>query len=152
MGVGTSDNPSSDVFHGPAPESEPEVSATAKYLGSLKGVVAGVDVHSYGELVLRNYGWTTAPCPDEAAFAAIGDRIAHNMERPYGTSYISQRSGELYPAMGSMDDWFYETLHAMGMTFEMRDKGTYGFLLPSRFIVPVGEELLEGVLTLGESL
>lgn len=82
----------------------------------------------------------------------IGDRIAHNMGSIHGTEYISQRSGELYPAMGAMDDWVYEREHAMGMTFELRDKGRYGFLLPAKFIVPVGEELLEGVLTLSETL
>lgn len=114
--------------------------------------MAGIDVHSYGELILRNWGYTMAACPDEEKFGAIGQQIALNMNRMFGSNYESMRSSELYPAMGALDDWFYASQRVMGMTFEMRDKGGYGFLLPARFITVVGQELLEGILTLGEKL
>lgn len=151
--VGVSSNPNSDIYKGPSPGSEPEVSHVAKYVTSLTGLVAGIDVHSYGGLILRSYGWTTDPSPDEAILKPMGDAIAENMNAINGIGYESQRSGELYPAAGAMDDWLYEKAHAkVGMTFEMRDKGNYGFLLPPSQIVPGGEELIEGVLTLAEQL
>jgi hypothetical protein len=118
----------------------------------LKNVVAGIDVHSYGQLILRNYGWTTIPCPEETVFKTIGDRIAERMSKINGETYVSQRSGDLYPAAGAMDDWLYYATRSLGMTFELRDRGSYGFLLPSDFIVPTGKELVEGIITLGESL
>lgn len=151
--VGVSSNPNSDIYKGPSAGSEPEVAQVVKYVAGLKDLVAGVDVHSYGGLVLRSYGWATEPSPDEAILKPIGDAIAENMNAIHGMGYESQRSGELYPAAGAMDDWLYEKAHVkVGMTFEMRDKGNYGFLLPPSQIVPGGEELVEGVLTLAEQL
>ena len=119
---------------------------------SLGGLVAGLDVHSFGELVLRNFGYTTEACPDEGRFAQIGDAMARRMNAVHGSGYSSERSGELYPAMGSMDDWFYLAAGAMGMTIELRDRGTYGFMLPASQIVPTGQELLEAIIALSESL
>lgn len=151
--VGVSNNPGSDIYKGPSAGSEPEVSQVAKYIMNLTNLAAGVDVHSYGELILRSYGWTTDPSPDEEILKPIGDAIAENMNAINGESYESQRSGELYPAAGAMDDWLYEKAHVrVGMTFEMRDKSVYGFLLPPSQIVPGGKELVEGVLTLADQL
>ena len=36
-----------------------------------------------------------------------------------------------------------------GFTIELRDHGEYGFLLPAKFIIPTGKELLAAVKTLG---
>lgn len=115
-------------------------------------MAAGLDVHSFGELILRNFGYTTEPCPDEARFAQIGAAMAQQMNALHGSGYSAERSGELYPAMGSMDDWFYLAAGVMGMTIELRDRGTYGFMLPASQIVPTGEELLEAILALSENL
>jgi hypothetical protein len=120
-----------------------------RYLKGKTGLAAGIDVHSYGELILRSYGWTTEPSPNEEFLKPIGDAIADNMNAKNNENYESQRSGELYPAAGAMDDWIYEQAKApIGMTFEMRDKGNNGFLLPPSNIVPTGKELIEGFLTL----
>lgn len=115
-------------------------------------MVAGVDVHSYGGFVLRSFGWTVDPSPDEEILKPIGDIIADKMSNVDNMPYDSERSGELYPAAGAMDDWMYEQALITGMTFELRDKGRYGFLLPPNQIVPGGKELLEGILTLADQL
>lgn len=150
--VGTSTDPTSVIYRGPFAGSEPEVNQTAKYILSLSGLAAGLDIHSYGQLILRNYGYTTQPCPDEARFANIGDTIAQKMNAVYGTNYVSQRSGDFYPTMGAMDDWFYLSAKVLGMTIELRDQGTYGFLLPPSQIIPTGQELAKGILALGDNL
>ena len=33
-------------------------------------------------------------------------------------------------------------------TFELRDKGNYGFLLPARYIKPTGEETFDGLVSM----
>lgn len=44
-------------------------------------------------------------------------------------------------AAGATDDWYVGNLTAKyGWTFEMRDKGDFGFLLPANQIANSGEE------------
>ena len=150
--IGVSHNPQSEIYAGPFAGSEPEINGLVSYIKSLPGVVAGADIHSYGEFILRNYGWTARPCAHEEVMKRFGDAIADHVNSLYGEEYVSKRSGELYPAGGAMDDWMYEEGKFVGMTWELRDKGRYGFLLPPDQIVPTGEELVEAVLTLAESL
>lgn len=62
----------------------------------------------------------------------------------------------LDPSSGGSDEWFYENLNAtLVYSYEMRDTGRYGFLLPPNQIIPVGEEqlaslkaILEGYLNI----
>lgn len=43
-------------------------------------------------------------------------------------------------ASGSTVDWTYEHGIKYSYTFELRDTGTYGFLLPAKQIIPTAEE------------
>lgn len=150
--LGTSSNPDSEIYKGPSAGSEPEVVSIGRFIQRQVGLVAGIDVHSYGALVLRSFGWTAEPSPDEETLKPIGDIIADRMSNVANMPYDSERSGELYPASGAMDDWMYEKALITGMTFELRDKGYYGFLLPPNQIVAGGNELVEGIITLAEQL
>ena len=46
-----------------------------------KNILAGIDYHSYSQLVLRPYGWTNNKCPDEVALKILGDGISYEISR-----------------------------------------------------------------------
>lgn len=55
----------------------------------------------------------------------------------------------LDPASGGSMDWVkanYKT--PITYTYELRDTGLYGFLLPARNIIPTGEEMLASLITI----
>lgn len=150
--VGSSRIPSAQTYQGLKAHSEPEVMHAANYIKSLRNRAAGVDVHSYGQFVLRNYGWTVTATKKEVYLKRLGDAIADAMNSLFSSGYVSQRSSALYPSGGSMDDWMFDKAEMPGFTIELRDHGEYGFVLPPEFIIPTGEELLAGILALATEI
>jgi hypothetical protein len=106
---------------------------------------AGIDFHSYSQLVLRNWGWTSASSKNEAILKQLGDGIAAAIKTQSGVSYKSQKGAELYPASGCTDDWLTTGAKMSGWTIELRDTGSYGFKLPASQIIPTGDEQWAGV-------
>lgn len=52
-------------------------------------------------------------------------------------------------ASGSSCDWAKGTLGLpMSYTYELRDQGRYGFLLPASQIVPNGEEVMDSLVAM----
>jgi len=150
-GAGSSSNPSSDTYHGTAAFSEPESKALAAYINSLGNIWGAIDFHSYSQLVLRPYGWTTANSPDEVALRELGSGISYEIRQVHNRAYVSQKSIDLYITTGTASDWFYETKANTpavwaSYTIELRDTGTYGFLLPADQIRPSGQEIYASML------
>jgi len=144
-GDGSSGVPTSDTYRGTAAFSEPESLAISNYITKFdnnKNFLAAIDFHSYSQLVLRPYGWTTARCPDETALKIIGDGVSYEIARKSGLAYTSQRSIELYITTGTASDWYYQEGIWAAYTIELRDTGRYGFVLPPAQIIPCGEEIL----------
>lgn len=55
----------------------------------------------------------------------------------------------LDPASGGSDDWMYGKLRVpLTYTFEFRDKGAHGFLLPASQIVPNALEVIDGLVAM----
>ncbi len=152
---GASPTPSSDTYRGTAAFSEPETANIRDYIAKLKAagvdIRAGIDIHSYSQLILRPYGWCY---PDEQKPAnevelkALGDSMAKAIKDTHGMVYTSEHAAELYIASGGADDWLFDkaTSKRIGLTVELRDTGRYGFLLPANQIIPTGEELLQAII------
>ncbi len=118
--VGASGNINSQTYHGPYAFSEPEVIAMKELIDS-HHFVAGFNYHSYGELVLFPFGYNNGVvAPDHDAL----EELAITVATPMG--YTPQQAWELYPAMGTTDDYSY------GM------HGIFSFLieLATQFIPP----------------
>jgi len=149
---GSSTNPCSDTFMGPSVASESETRNTQNYFKELQRtapIIGAIDWHSYSQLVLRPYGWTTANSPDEAVFKAAGDKYSADIRASTGRVYTSQKSIDLYVTTGSASDWFYGTdaftgnqgFRVYSYTIELRPTGSPpGFELPPIEIIPTGRE------------
>ncbi|KAJ3356409.1 hypothetical protein HDU83_001200 [Entophlyctis luteolus] len=97
---GTTSDITDETYEGPNPFSEPEVAGTAEYIASFPNRYSGIDFHSFSQLVLRSWGWTTTPSPNEAILKKLGDGISEAIFNVRGTQYQSQQASSLYPASG----------------------------------------------------
>jgi len=141
-GEGSSGTPSSDTYRGTAPFSEPETKAVSAYVLANVPFAGYIDFHSYSQLVLRPYGWTTALPPDSAVQKLVGDQISAQIRANSGKVYTSEPAHQLYFTAGTADDWGYTKARIkLTYTIELRDTGTYGFQLPANQIVPTGQEI-----------
>lgn len=150
--LGSSRSPNSDIYCGSKAASEPEVYLTQAYIKGLTNRVAGLDIHSFGQMVLRNPGWSSTPTPQEPRLRSLGDAMSTAMNALFNNDYSSDLSSGLYPTGGSMDDWMFYGAGMPGFTIELRDHGQYGFLLPADQIVPTGQEVLAALLALSQTL
>jgi len=152
QGEGSSPNPSSDVYRGSGPFSEPESASVSSFMKTLPNLIGAIDYHSYSQLILRPYGWQYGNCPDEASLKALGANWAAAIRAMYGISYTNQKSAELYLTDGSASDWFYHVGIYGAFTIELRDTGQYGFILPPAQIIPTGIENYKGFLIFAQTV
>jgi hypothetical protein len=153
---GASTRPSATDYQGPSVASEPEVQACQNYIKKLDHSVAGIDFHSYGELILRSKGWTKKMSHDESLLRNVATGMKKAISKDRGTQYTSETAAGLYPTTGSTDDWMSEQakMWGHGWTVELPDseRGGKGFLLPANQILPASKEVYHGLLSFGENM
>jgi hypothetical protein len=138
-GPGSSGDPWSDIYRGPAPFSEPETQAI-RNLALNHDFQAVISYHSYGQLILYPWSHTSAPAPDKEHLSLLSEDMADLIYAVHGKAYTPQQGAELYSASGVTDDWFYGELDVFGFTIELRPKGYPFFILPESEIIPTWEE------------
>ncbi len=153
-GPGSSGATGNDTYRGTAPFSEPETQATRDDVLAQPNVAIFLDVHSYSQLVLWPYGYTSGEPAGEAGeiHRAIGEGMADAILSVHGSSFAPQPAFDLYLASGTSLDWAWDDAGVFGFTYELRDTGQFGFILPPDQIVPSGEEILESLLWTGEQV
>ncbi|GAA3974886.1 M14 family metallopeptidase [Streptomyces plumbiresistens] len=155
---GSSGSPSSETYRGTAAESAPEVKVVADFVrsrvvGGVQQIKAGVDFHTYSELVLWPFGYTTADtatgmtADDRNAFATVGGKMAAS------NGYTPEQSSDLYITDGSIDDWLWGNQKIFGYTFEMypSSSGGGGFYPPDEVIERETSRNRDAVLQLLEN-
>lgn len=137
------------TYYGPTPASESEVRHLANFvLGfGFGNISAYVTTHSYSQLILYPYGYAPVPAPNDAILNMTGRMMSEAMEAVHGMYYTWGPSATaIYVSSGTTDDWTYDKAGIeLSYTFELRDTGRYGFLLPADQIIPNGEEYLVGL-------
>ena len=142
---GSSGSQCSETYRGPSPASEPETQAVQDYMSAQFPDQRGpnlsdpapddatgiyLDIHSYGELVLWPWGFTSGAAPNGPQLQTLGRKFA------YWNHYEPQQAIGLYPTDGTTDDFGYGDLGVASYTFEL---GTMFFQSCSHFedaIVP----------------
>ncbi len=131
---GSSSQPSSLTYRGPAPASEPEVQAHQALIDRLKFKFL-VTYHSYGPLLLYAYGWQIqTPTADDPLFVAYTGTDAN----PAVAGFDPGVGADLYITNGTTDDYSYAKTGALSWTPEL-EEGCDG----CGFVFPDDEALIE---------
>jgi carboxypeptidase T len=156
-GSGSSGSPSSSTYRGPAPFSAPETDLLRQFVLSRvidgeQRITVNIDFHTYSELVLWPYGYTTAslaPGLDADArstFQTIGAQLAAT------NGYDPMQASQLYIASGVSIDWMWADQGIFAYTFEMfpGSAGGGGFYPPDSVIAQETARNREASLILAE--
>ncbi|WP_236035035.1 M14 family zinc carboxypeptidase [Alkalihalobacterium elongatum] len=111
-GSGSSGDPNSFTYRGPAPASEPETEAIRDFFLS-RNIMTTITGHTYSELIL--YPWGHAGTALRSADAFIAG-MANDMAQWNG--YADIRAIDLYPTHGDTVDWVYGITRGIAFTYE----------------------------------
>jgi hypothetical protein len=125
---GSSGNQCDLDYRGPSPASEPEVQAVQNHLRAIfpdqradpptspaPADATGIylDIHSYSQLVLWPWGFTSTVAPNGPALQTLGRKFA------FFNNYTPQQAIGLYLTDGATDDFGYGDLGVASYTFEL---------------------------------
>ncbi len=72
--------------------------------------------HSYGELVLWSWGYTSSNPPNNSYLVSYGSNKANLIHRLGSGYYTPQQASSLYPTSGDTDGWIYGWYHYVNGT------------------------------------
>ncbi|XP_078099948.1 carboxypeptidase B2 [Sander vitreus] len=147
---GASDEPCTEIYCGAFPESEPESQAVANFLRSHKDSVQFyLSIHSYSQMLLFPYSCTLDEAENHKDLLEMAQEAAQAIRRYYRNTYkYGSGAKTIYLAPGGSDDWAYNLGIKYSFTFELQDRGRYGFLLPPSLISRACNEALIAVKTI----
>jgi carboxypeptidase T len=137
---GSSGTFSSETYRGASPFSAPETQRVrdfvdSRVVGGVQQIKTNIDFHTYSELILWPFGYTTADttpglsATDQNTFATLGQQMARL------NGYTPEQSSDLYITDGSIDDWLWGVHKIFSYTFEMYPTGSSpGFYPPDEVI------------------
>jgi len=141
----------SETYRGLSAFSEPETQVMRDFVNANPRLRAAIDVHSYGQYVMSPWAYTSALPAERPVFAFLDDVMADAIQTVHARRYtIGPLYTTLYPASGAAVDWYYGGASLLGYTIEVRDTGSYGFVMPSAEIIPNARENFEGCMALAE--
>ncbi|CAG08745.1 unnamed protein product, partial [Tetraodon nigroviridis] len=140
-GPGASSSPCSETYRGPKAHSESEVKAIVDFVKAHANIKAFISIHSYSQMLLYPYGYTSTPVKDQAELHNLAKKAITDLASLYGTYYrYGSIINTIYQASGGTIDWTYNQGIKYSYTFELRDTGRYGFILPANQILPTARE------------
>jgi len=160
-GPGSSGSPTSDTYRGTAAFSEPETAQIRDLIlgvpsvsSPLPNLKAHVDLHTFSQLVLSPWGYTTSASPRASELAGLTSSMVAAVEAKHGSNYTGGPAGAtLYIASGVAPDWSFGTVGALSWTFELRPQSgasVSGFSPAPSTILLSAEEAFEGIRVLAE--
>jgi len=150
--TGSSPEPSSAVFRGTGPFSEPETEAIRKLFQNQR-ISAAISYHSFSQLILYPWGYLDQPTEDEVLLQGLAQEMAGLISQVNGRVYQTGRaSASLYLTNGDFADWAYGFFRIPAFTIELPpvDLVQGGFLNSENDIEPIFRENLPAALYLIE--
>ncbi len=147
---GSSPLPGSEIYRGPAPFSEPETRAI-RDLFLQKSFRAMISYHSYSQVILYPWGYTTAPTDKDRVLDEIAAGMAALMQPANGRFYeYGQAAASLYLTNGDTTDWTFGIAGIPSYTIELPpvDQLGGGFFNAEQDILPIFRENLPAALYL----
>lgn len=146
---GSSDEPSSEIYMGPAPFSEPETQAVKAFVEGHPNLKVLLSYHTFSELVLYPWGYSNdkiSKQDDQKTFETMANKMAS------WNGYTPEQSSDLYIASGDTTDWAYGTLGIFAFTFELSPKDMWdgGFYPGASVLDKVFQDNLKPALYLIE--
>jgi hypothetical protein len=154
---GSSGTTSSETYRGASAFSAPETTVVRNFINSrvISGkqqISVAIDFHTYSELILWPYGYTTTDIPadmtadDRNTMATMGQAMAAT------NGYTPEQASDLYITDGTINDWEYAQHGILNYTFEMYPvtSGQGGFYPPDEVIPAQTSRNREAVLYLLE--
>ncbi len=161
-GAGASSNPSNDTYRGTGPFSEPETQNIRNLVEGLAGLPglpnlkAFIDVHTYSELVLGPWGYTSAAPARSAEINPLTSAQITAMNAVDNQFFTGgPASTTLYFASGIAPDWGLGARNALSWTYELRPLGPAGlggFSIPASQILVAGAEAFAGMAVVAQHI
>ncbi len=141
---GSSGNPDDLTYRGPSAFSEPETMAI-KTLTEQHDFKIALNYHSYSDLLLYPWGYTSDLCPDNEIFYVHASMMTRDNNYVYGPS-----STTIYPTNGASDDWMYGDTQTKNKIFAYTPEcgdGNDGFWPAQARIIPLCQEnMIQNIL------
>jgi len=153
MDGGASPISCSDTHAGSEAFSEIETKSLSEYISTIAdNLEIYLGFHSYSQYLLIPFGHAGHEKPaNDAELHTVGNNAAEALAVRYGTRYKVGNIPEIiYVASGGSSDWVLGTYRHIRyvFTFELRDTGRYGFLLPKEQIIPTGEQTMDAFVSI----
>ncbi len=141
---GSSPDPCDATYRGEAAFSEPEVIAMRDFANNHEFRLA-LNYHTYSNLLLYPWGWTSDPSPDEELMNTYAEMMTQDSHYTYGAS-----STTIYPTNGDANDWMYGEQTTKGKILSFTPElggGDDGFYCSIDRIIPIAQEnMIQDVL------
>ncbi len=152
-GSGSSGTQSSETYRGTAAFSEPESAGFRDFMLPRTNMAGHIDIHSYSQMFLWPTSYVATLPPDQASFSKVGTAVQTAIKSQYNKTYTIGSSYTTYgPTAGCIEDWTYTVVGNLGFCVEVRDTGTYGFIMPASEIAPNVIENFAGAKVMMEEL
>jgi len=146
-GQGSSGSSSSDTYRGTAPFSEPETATLRDFALSFGDqLIAHMEYHSYSQLVMYPFGYSTFPPPepDLTYFGLLSGELSDEIKSVHNKNYDPIQAANLYPHAGNSPDWFYGELNVTSFLIELRPRNA-DFNPPPSNILPNAQENYQAI-------
>jgi carboxypeptidase T len=147
--IGASDDPASEIYRGPRPESEPEIKAIKSLVDDPnRHFRAQLDYHNYSQLILYPWGYAPFGTDDSRTLSMLGQRMSDALFGVDRSRYQSEQAVDLYALTGSSIDYAYGVNHVPApFVVEMRPD-CCDFTVPESEIPNVNRENWAGAQSL----